>query len=169
MKNGELPGLFIKQIRSCAPSNYLVPVMKIITSLIVLFSFFCLRASAQGRTQTLIISNLANKTGSLYIGWYAAAEGFRKPDKAVFQKIAAVGGRESVPVSFENVPPGTYAIAVFFDVNGNGKMDTNFLGIPKEKYGFSNNIYPMMRAATFKESSFIVTDKEGNISIRLKG
>lgn len=143
--------------------------MKIITPLIVLLSLFSLRASAQGHTQILIISNLANKTGTLYIGWYGAEEGFRKSDKAVFQKTAAVGGRESVPVSFDNIPPGTYAVAVFFDVNGNGKMDTNFLGIPKEKYGFSNNVYPMMRAATFKESSFIVADKEGNISIRLKG
>ena len=84
------------------------------------------------------------------------------------KKIVEVSDNESVTVVFEDLPAGTYAVAVFFDVNDNGKMDKNFLGIPKEKYGFSKNVYPLMRAATFKESSFLIPDKEQVSAIRLK-
>ncbi|MEO8405474.1 MAG: DUF2141 domain-containing protein [Chitinophagaceae bacterium] len=117
--------------------------------------------------QTMIVSNIAKKGGTLFIGWYNNAADFREPDKAVMQKKVPVGGRESVAIVFDDVPQGTYAVAIFLDENDNGKMDTNFFGIPKERYGFSNNVYPMMRAATFKESSFVV-EKETSFTIKLK-
>jgi uncharacterized protein (DUF2141 family) len=123
---------------------------------------------AQGRNQTVMVGNLDNKKGKLYIGWYGKAGDFRKADKAVFKQVAEVNGKETTPVLFENIPPGTYAIAIFLDENGNGKIDTNLFGIPKEKYGFSNNVYPMMRAASFSEAAFTITDKEETITIRLK-
>jgi uncharacterized protein (DUF2141 family) len=119
--------------------------------------------------QVLVVTNLENIKGKLYIGWYKSAEEFRKADKAVFQKIVEVENKESVEIPFDNVPAGTYAIAIFLDKNGNGKIDTNMLGIPKEKYGFSNNKYPLTRAATFKESAFTVGEKETSITIKLKG
>ena len=119
--------------------------------------------------QILQISNLDKVKGRLYIGWYKTADDFRKSDKAVLQKIVEVEGKETVEVIFEHVPPGTYAVAIFLDKNGNGKIDTNMLGIPREKYGFSNNKYPLTRAATFEESAFTVGESGQTISIRLKG
>jgi uncharacterized protein (DUF2141 family) len=41
------------------------------------------------------------------------------------------------------VPPGRYGVSVFQDLNGNGELDQNFLGIPKEPVGFGNNYRPM--------------------------
>jgi uncharacterized protein (DUF2141 family) len=41
---------------------------------------------------------------------------------------------------FEGIPPGTYSLAVVQDENMNGKLDTNWLGIPKEGYGFANDV-----------------------------
>ena len=46
----------------------------------------------------------------------------------------------TVELRIRNVKPGTYAIAVFHDVNGNGKLDRNFIGLPNEPYGFSNDV-----------------------------
>jgi uncharacterized protein (DUF2141 family) len=132
------------------------------------FLLFLIQSHPQGYKQTLVISNLDNKNGTLYIGWYNKADDFRKADHFVLQRKVQVGGRTSVPVAFENVAPGLYAIAIFLDENANGKIDTNFFGVPKEKYGFSNNVFPMMRAASFKESQFFVRDKDEVISIRLK-
>jgi len=43
---------------------------------------------------------------------------------------------------FEDIPPGTYALVVIHDENMNGKLDTNWVGIPKEGYGFSNDVKP---------------------------
>jgi uncharacterized protein (DUF2141 family) len=45
-----------------------------------------------------------------------------------------------VELRVRNVRPGSYAIAVFHDTNGDGKLDRNFIGLPSEPYGFSNNV-----------------------------
>lgn len=55
---------------------------------------------------------------------------------------------------FSDLSEGTYAVAVSHDVNENGLADTNFLGIPKEGWGVSNNVRPTMRAPTFDEAKF---------------
>ena len=55
---------------------------------------------------------------------------------------------------FKDVSPGMYAVAVSHDLNENGITDTNFLGIPKEDWGVSNNVRPTMRAPTFDEAKF---------------
>jgi uncharacterized protein (DUF2141 family) len=117
---------------------------------------------------TIIIENLQNKKGTLYIGWYSEKQNFRKPDKAVFNKKVAVMNASNKPVEFNDVPEGTYAVAVFLDENDNGKIDTNVIGIPKEKYGFSNNKFPLTRAANFNEAAFMVNEQNNTINIRLK-
>lgn len=55
--------------------------------------------------------------------------------------------------AFRSVPVGTYAVAVFHDANGNGKLDTA-MGIPKEGFAFSRNPKMRMRAPRFNEASF---------------
>lgn len=59
-------------------------------------------------------------------------------------------------IVFENLPRGNYAISLFHDENRNNKMDKNFMGIPKEGYGASNNKLPMTSAPTFKDNQFAV-------------
>jgi uncharacterized protein (DUF2141 family) len=54
------------------------------------------------------------------------------------------------------IPDGEYAIAFFIDANGNKKLDKNFLGIPKEQYGFSNNAMGTLSAPTFEQAKFQV-------------
>ena len=58
-------------------------------------------------------------------------------EKVVVQKVIEVKAN-LVEVQLE-LPKGAYAVSAFHDVNNNGKLDTNPLGIPKEPYGFSNN------------------------------
>ena len=55
---------------------------------------------------------------------------------------------------FLDIPPGTYALAVIHDENMNGKLDTNWLGIPKEGYGFSNDAKALLSAPSFSAASF---------------
>jgi len=59
--------------------------------------------------------------------------------------------------SFE-IPAGTYAIGFYIDANGNEKLDTNFIGIPKEEFGFSNNAMGAFSAPKFEAASFILVD-----------
>lgn len=53
---------------------------------------------------------------------------------------------------------GVYALAVMDDVNGNGKVDTNWLGAPTEAWGTSNNVVPPLRAPSFDESKLTLAD-----------
>jgi uncharacterized protein (DUF2141 family) len=141
---------------------------KIKTSLVYSFFYFSsVAVSAQANKQTIFFTNIENTSGKIYIALYNKEADFPKKNKIFISKVVDVNGESQAVAIFDNLTTGTYAIAAFLDENGNGKMDTNFLGIPKEKYGFSNNARPLMRAANFKEASFIV-DKENTISIKLK-
>lgn len=122
----------------------------------------------QPATQTVLVKNLDKKKGEVYIGWYNSEQDYMVENRAFIKKIVAVRDKQEIAVKFEQVTPGTYAIAVFFDENGNGELDTNFLGIPKEEYGFSNNITPLTRTATFKEASFTLRTSAETIVIKVK-
>lgn len=126
-----------------------------------------LTAAAQTK-YNVKVTNLAKKTGKLYIGWYGKAEGFMKPKNTVFAKVVPVMDMNEVVVEFSGIPAGKYAISVFLDENGNEDLDTNLVGIPREKYGFSNNVLPAMRPATYEEAAFTVKDTPGSLSIKLK-
>lgn len=67
-----------------------------------------------------------------------------------------------------DVPPGTYAVSVGHDVNDNGVVDTNLLGIPTEGWGTSNNVQPTFRAPRFDESTLTVPAGETRISVVLR-
>jgi len=65
------------------------------------------------------------------------------------------------------VPPGRYGIAVIHDENENQKLDRNFLGIPKEGFGFANNPRVLLSAPSFQAASTAVVCPTTEIQIRL--
>ena len=74
-----------------------------------------------------------------------------------------------VTCRFADVSEGSYAASVSHDLNGNKKVDTNFLGIPTEAWGVSNNARPLMRAPRFDEAVFQIKDgKDLNLEIRVE-
>ena len=66
---------------------------------------------------------------------------------------------------FSNLAPGRYAAIAFHDENGNGKLDKNFLGVPTEPYGFSNNVQGFLGPPTFDAAALDIGD--GNAAIRI--
>ena len=72
-------------------------------------------------------------------------------DAGVAVRIQERVSRRSYQRSFD-IPPGTYAVKLHIDENENGKLDTNFIGIPKEQYGISNNVLFL----NFKAASFVI-------------
>ena len=72
-------------------------------------------------------------------------------DAGVAVRIQERVSRGSYQRSFD-IPPGTYAVKLHIDENENGKLDTNFIGIPKEQYGISNNVLFL----NFKAASSVI-------------
>lgn len=68
--------------------------------------------------------------------------------------VAISGGKAKIVLT--GIPAGTYALSVFHDANGNGKLDT-FVGIPREGYGFSRNPGFKPRAPTFAETQISIS------------
>ena len=73
---------------------------------------------------------------------------------------------ETLRFTFTEVPPGTYAVAVFQDLNGNRRLDRTPLGLPLEPYGFSNDA-GRLRRPTFAGASIRITDRDLQVSVRL--
>ncbi|MFN3848118.1 MAG: DUF2141 domain-containing protein [Spirosomataceae bacterium] len=130
--------------------------------------FSSLIAFGQDTKQTVIIRNLENAKGNLYVGWYNQPGTFRINEKAIYREKIVVNNQKEISVDFKNIPEGKYAVAVFLDENDNYKLDRNIFGVPKEKYGFSNNVLPALRAATFEESVFKLNKQSLIININLK-
>ena len=142
-----------------------VKLLLVIAILLVAF----LKSFGQGVNPVVKVTNLQNVKGILYVGWYKASADFPVNDRAIFRKEIEVSDLSEVTMRFDNIPVGNYAIAIFLDENDNYQLDRNLFGIPKEKYGFSNNVLPALRAATFEESIFSLTDeKRRTIVINLK-
>lgn len=77
------------------------------------------------------------------------------PQPGVIKKVRVQVSSGSYKNTYE-IPNGVYSISLFIDVNGNQEFDTNFLGLPKEQYGFSNNAMGTFGPPKFEPASFIL-------------
>lgn len=71
-------------------------------------------------------------------------------------------------IEFEDLPFGEYAIKAFHDEDANDDLNTNFLGIPVEDYGFSNNARGMFGPPSWESAKFELTDESKKIEIIIK-
>ena len=111
-------------------------------------------STLSGSTLTVTILNFRNNLGQVSVALYSSEDGFPKsPDKAVKIVTAPISNKKSVVV-FESLPAGEYAISVFHDENKNGKMDSNFFGIPKEGVGASNDARGHLGPPHYKDAKF---------------
>jgi len=122
------------------------------------FLFVSSVALAKAPQENLIhaeILGMRNDKGQVVCALFSSASDFpKKTDKAVAHSASAITNRHAV-CEFSGVAPGNYAISVFHDENSNGKLDTNFMGIPREGVGASNDTKghfgpPKFDAAAFR-------------------
>jgi uncharacterized protein (DUF2141 family) len=113
-------------------------------------------------TLTVRVVGARNASGEIRVALFQNAEGFPgDASKALRTQPAQIDPQTlSAKVSFTGIPQGVYAVSVFHDENGNGKFDRNFVGIPKEAYGASNNPPKKMRPPTFDEAKFSLSSQQ---------
>lgn len=126
-------------------------------------------AEAAPTTGTLVVEveGLKDDSGKLHASLYASEDGFpTKPEKAVAQADAPISGGKA-RVVFRGLPPGGYAVAAYHDENGNGKLDTGFLGIPTEGLASSNDAKGFMGPPSFEKARVEVGPGENRIAVRV--
>jgi len=72
-------------------------------------------------------------------------------------------------ITFTDVSEGRHAIKAFHDVNDNGELDTNWMGIPTEPYGFSNDAMGTFGPPSFQDASFLVEPGANTTRFKMKG
>ena len=132
-----------------------------LTRVAVLGSLICMSPRlAGGQTPAcpgmhVTILNIRNGIGTVDCALFNSPEGFpadvlRSAVRLVAMKVPNVEAR----CDFENIPAGTYALVVLHDENMNGKLDTNWIGIPKEGYGFSKDARAKLSSPSYSAASF---------------
>lgn len=103
---------------------------------LVLFVWSSQAAFGQNRLEVQV-EGVGSSEGLIHVAIYNTEKEFLK-EAGVFRTDSAKATKGVTRVSIENLPSGNYALAIFHDQNANERLDTNWIGIPKEPIGFSN-------------------------------
>ena len=146
----------------------------VLTVLLILFA-----PAVTASELKITVEGIRSTQGTILIGLYDSLETFTRAielsDKDGFlndpNRFAAVALRANAArksaVVLTNLDPGQYAIILFHDENGNGKLDKNVLGVPTEPYGFSNNAQGFLGPPAFKEAVMQITGSDKAVRIVL--
>lgn len=113
----------------------------------------------------IIITNLRNDKGHVLVSLFKGGAGYPDDASKALRKIKLDIRNNKATVIFTGLASGDYAIAILHDENDDQKMNKNSLGLPKEGYGFSNNVKgafgpPSWSKASFKHTANTLTQKD---------
>ncbi|QNM84179.1 DUF2141 domain-containing protein [Polaribacter pectinis] len=124
---------------------------------IIFGGIFATNAQETTYDLTINISGLDSNKGKVLIALYNEEGQFLK--KRFKDGITKITDKKAT-YTITGIPKGEYAVSFFHDENDNNKMDTNFLGIPKEDYGCSNNARGFMGAPKYKDAKFQLSENK---------
>ena len=129
----------------------------------------CLAATAVPAAELRItIANVVPNQGELLVTLFDNAQGFPDQPGAAQPSRKIKPDGSTVQLSFGNLPEGRRAVMVLQDFNGNGRVDYNLVGLPKEPYGASNNKLPRLAPPKFDEALVDVGAQGAAVTIQLR-
>lgn len=112
----------------------------------------------------VVVDNVRNRSGRVHVDLCTQAQ-FLKDCPIASDSPARLG--ETV-VTLYGIKPGRYAAQVFYDENGNGRLDRALFGIPKEGVGFSNDARIKLAPPKWEEAVFDYDGQERTIRLKLR-
>ena len=116
---------------------------------------------------TVRILGFENDDGKCWFALDNSEDVFESEDSVFIGKILPIINRR-VDIKLDSLEYGDYAIRVFHDENNNGRLDLNFLGIPTEDYGYSNNVSAWFGPPSWEKAQFIFNKEELTIEISVE-
>ena len=119
-------------------------------------------------TLEITITNIQNAKGIIHLSLQNSPEGWLSTDEDVktFRDVSQeITSTDDIVISVDNLPEGGYAISLFHDLDGDLELDTNFIGFPKEPFGFSA---PMGMTGPPKFEAAVVEVTEGTSSLEIE-
>ena len=114
---------------------------------------------------TIKITNIEKVKGEIKIGIFNSGTNFLKEGAAIKNYSVKVENNTAL-LTIKDLPKGEYAITMYHDQNSDNECNRNFIGIPKEPYGFSNNVKPKMSAPKYDECKFTFEENK-TLNIKL--
>jgi len=106
----------------------------------------------------VVATNVQSDQGKLFVWVYDKKDDWLSDRYRTQKSIAVAGNRQGDRVTIELLlPAGEYALSIFQDVNDDGKLERNFIGLPKEPAGLSNNLRPKFGPPKYKDAAFPVS------------
>lgn len=116
----------------------------------LLLLFLYLMCPQEARLLLMTVEGIEESRGMVRIAVYDSEGAFMDEARLFAYKEIDVSGEGSIQVEW-SLPEGKYAFTIYHDVNRDRKLNTGWLGIPSESYGFSNNARGMFGPPSFKE------------------
>lgn len=135
----------------------------------LLFLSMAFTSRVKESSVSVTITELRNNKGHVLISVYKDGVGYpEEVDKAVRRAKITITNK-TASISFTGLAAGNYAVAILHDENDDEKMNTSFFGLPKEGYGFSNNVMGSFGPPSFSKASFQYTAGQSKtISIKTR-
>jgi uncharacterized protein (DUF2141 family) len=104
---------------------------------------------------TVEIAGLKDATGDVYIAVYDSDSNWLSDETVLEKKVVIADTLDGEMVRTElQLPLGDYALSAFYDKDGDGELDTNFIGIPREPIALSNNAVAQFGAPDYADAVF---------------
>lgn len=147
-----------------------MPMRALLVCLAALFAGSAVSAQAPSATKeytlTIVVEGMDSNVGNLGILIFNGPKGWAEDRQAALKDISVPAQAPTQKVEVK-LPPGRYAIALIHDLNKNHKLDRNFLGMPKEQWGMSNNPHATIKAPPIEKAMFTLDgDKEVKIQLQ---
>lgn len=141
----------------------------ILTALAMAGASFSAAAVAQnaGSSLTVNFTGIEEKQGAI-LGVLVDSEAAYDGKAAPVRPLMVTADKAEVAAMVDGLAPGIYAIKLFHDVDGDGKMNTNPYGMPVEPFAFSNNAQGNMGPAKWADAKFEVKAGANTHSITIK-
>jgi len=128
-----------------------------------------LQGAAHAADITVVVGNVQQGTGTIMLGLFDNAQSFPKTiSKGTMAQASERDAAGQVRLVLHDVAPGDYAVSAYQDLNGDGKLSTNMMGLPTEPYGFSNNARGAFGPPAFKDAAFTVPAQGVTIELQVK-
>ncbi|MEY3405523.1 MAG: hypothetical protein RL161_953 [Bacteroidota bacterium] len=114
------------------------------------------------------IQGIKSGEGEVAVLLFHQKEGFPSDHTKAMKKVIVPAKKGVLNLQFDQLPSGAYAISVMHDENRNQKLDANWMGIPKEGYGFSGNKVGLMGPPSFADASLSIQRQEERVTILMR-
>ncbi len=138
-------------------------------SLILLSNLFFVGITLAQNTVSIEVQLSKPKEGGMVMAALCPnAEAFKTGDESGCKLMEIKADGKMVELVYTGLEPGTYALKIFQDLDGDKKLGTNKLGIPKEPFGFSNDAMGSFGPPSFEDASFQVGKEATSIKVRMR-